>query len=427
MGMMSPGSIAIIPGAEEVRRNRDIYYPFRQDSDFFYLTGFCEPQAALVLVPGRAQGQEILFCAERDERKERYDGEMLGPERAVQNLGVDDAFPIGDIDDILSGLLEGKERVFMTLGEYPRLDARVLGLVAGIRAREAGGARPPGEFTDLKHMLHELRLVKSRKEIALMRRAAEITAAGHRRAMLTCQPGMTEGQLEAELQYAFMREGARCAAYPTIVGGGENACVLHYVDNRDELRGGDLVLIDAGCEYQHYAADITRTFPVNGTFSAAQRQVYDWVLKANLAAIDTCRAGQTFNEPHDAALRVLVEGLIELGVLQGEVQTLIEQERYLPFVPHKTSHWLGIDVHDVGDYQFDESWRSFVPGMVLTVEPGLYFPPSLQKEVPVALRGIGVRIEDDVLITDTHPEVLSADVPKGPDEIERLMAGSGDV
>lgn len=420
MGMMAPGSIAIVPGAEAVRRNRDIHYPFRQDSDFFYLTGFCEPSAVLVLVPGRAQGQEILFCAERDARKERYDGEMLGPERAAQTLSVDDAFPVADLDDILPGLLEGRERIYLTLGEYPHLDAQVLAQVAAIRQRESGGARPPGEFIELKHLLHEMRLIKSKRELLLMRRAAQISAAGHRRAMQVCQAGMTEGQLEAELQYVFMREGARCAAYPSIVGGGDNACVLHYVDNRDALLEGQLVLIDAGCEFEHYAADITRTFPVSGRFSPTQREIYNIVLAANEAAINCCRPGMSFNAPHDAAIKVMVEGLVTLGVLAGDVDSIIESEQHMAFMPHKTSHWLGIDVHDVGDYRFDDSWRVFEPGMVLTVEPGLYFPRALE-HAPRDYAGMGVRIEDDVLITSDGPEVLTADVPKTVDGIEALM------
>jgi Xaa-Pro aminopeptidase len=423
MGMMAPGSIAVIPGATQQRRNRDIQYLFRQDSDFFYLTGFAEPETLLVLAPGREHGEEILFCADRDSHAERWDGERMGPERASQMLAVDDAFPFADMDDILPGLLEGTERIYITLGEYPAFDARLLAWVAQIRQREAGGAHPPGEFLELKHFLHELRLFKSAKEVALLRRAAEITAGAHVRAMQACAPGLTEGQLEAELTYEFMRNGARSPAYPCIVGGGNNACVLHYVDNTATLKKNDLVLIDAGCEYQHYAADVTRTIPVHGRYSASQRTIYDIVLAANEEAIGECRPGRHFNAPHEAALRVMIEGLVALNILTGDTEELISNEAYKAFCPHKTSHWLGIDVHDVGDYRIDGSWRELEAGMVLTIEPGIYIPrDESTKHLPAKYRGIGVRIEDDVLITRTGCEVLSAGVPKDAKEIEALMA-----
>ncbi len=425
MAMMSPGSVAVIPGAKLSRRNRDIQYLFRQDSDFYYLTGFVEPEALLVLAPGREHGEEILFCADRDPHAERWDGERLGPERATQMLGVDDAFPYADMDDILPGLLEGRERIYITLGEYPEFDQRLIAWVADIRKREAGGAQPPGEFMELKHFLHELRLYKSTKEVNLMRKAADITAAAHVRAMQACEPGMTEAQLEAELTYEFMRSGARSPAYPCIVGSGNNACVMHYVENTATLKKNDLVLIDAGCEYQHYAADVTRTFPVSGRYSASQRAIYEIVLAANEAAIAECRPGRHFNAPHEAALRVMVEGLVALKILKGEVDTLIEEEGYRDVCPHKTSHWLGIDVHDVGDYRIDSTWRQLEPGMVLTIEPGIYIPRNETTEhLPSKYRGIGVRIEDDVLITRGGCEVLTAAVPKRIDEVEALMADS---
>lgn len=426
MDMMSPGSIAVIPGAKQQRRNRDIQYLFRQDSDFFYLSGFAEPEALLVLAPGREHGEEILFCAERDARAERWDGERMGPERASQMLGVDDAFPFADMDDILPGLLEGRERIYITLGEYPDFDARLLAWVAEIRKREAGGAHPPGEFLELKHLLHEQRLYKSAKEVGLMRKAAEITSAAHIRAMQACQPGMTEAQLEAELTYEFMRRGARSPAYPCIVGGGNNGCVLHYVENNATLKKNDLVLIDAGCEYQHYAADVTRTFPVNGAYSTAQRAIYDIVLTANEQAIAQCRPGCHFNAPHEAAIAAMVDGLLALGILQGDAEEILASDAYLDFCPHKTSHWLGIDVHDVGDYRIEDDWRELEAGMVLTIEPGIYIPVNETTEhLPAKYRGIGVRIEDDVLITKQGCEVLSAGVPKDPAEIERLMAAAG--
>ena len=424
MAMMSPGSVAVIPGAKQQRRNRDIQYLFRQDSDFFYLTGFAEPEALLVLAPGREHGETILFCADRDVHAERWDGERLGPERATQMLGVDDAFPYADMEDILPGLLEGPERIYITLGEYPEFDARLLGWVANIRKREAGGAHPPGEFTELKHLLHEQRLYKSAKEVKLMRRAAEITTEAHLRAMRVCEPGMRESQLEAELTYEFMRNGARSPAYPCIVGGGHNACVMHYVENTATLKKNDLVLIDAGCEYEHYAADVTRTFPVSGKYSPTQRSIYDVVLAANEAAIACCRPGEHFNAPHEAAVRVMVEGLLALKLLMGDLETLITTEAYKEFCPHKTSHWLGIDVHDVGDYRIDTSWRELEPGMVLTIEPGIYIPFDKSTEhLPGKYRGIGVRIEDDVLITKSGCEVLTAGVPKIATDIEAVMAG----
>ena len=424
MSMMAPGSIAIIPAAPERRRNRDIYYPFRQDSDFYYLTGFTEPQALLVLAPEREQGQEVIFVAERDARKELYDGEQMGPDRAVQLLGMDDAFPYGDMDDILPGMLEGKERIYVTLGDYPDVDQRLLQWVAQIRQRESGGAVPPGEFVELKHLLHELRLVKSKKELKLMQKAADISAAGHLRAMAACRPGTTEAQLEAELIYAFMSQGARAPAYPCIVGGGRNACVLHYVDNADTLVDGDLVLIDAGCEYEHYAADITRTFPVNGKFSGPQKALYEIVLAANKAAIEACVVGGTFNDPHARALEVMVDGLIALGILEGARANVIASEEHRRFVPHNTSHWLGIDVHDVGDYRLDQDWRDLTAGMVMTVEPGIYIPVEAD-DVPKAFRGTGVRIEDDIHITAAGPDNLTAAAVKEIAEIEAVMAGAG--
>ena len=423
MGMLPPGAIAVVPGAQLMRRNRDIYFPFRQDSDFYYLTGFTEPEALLVLAPGREHGEEILFCAERDPLAERWDGERLGPERATQTLGVDDAFPYADMEDILPGLLEGCDRIFLNLGEYPEFDARLLGWIADIRKREAGGARSPGEFVALKHLLHEQRLYKSAAELKLMRRAASITADAHVRAMQSVRPGMLESQLEAELTYEFLRQGASAAAYPSIVGGGQHACVMHYTANSAELKNKDLVLIDAGCEYQHYAADVTRTFPVNGKFSAPQREIYDIVLRANESAIAACRPGNHFNQPHEVALRIMVEGLLALGLLQGDLETLLaENDEVRDFCPHKASHWLGIDVHDVGDYRFGEAWRDLEPGMVLTIEPGIYIPDDeTTNHLPARFRGIGVRIEDDVLITADGCEVLSQSVPKRVQDIEQLM------
>lgn len=425
MAMMEPGSIAVLPGARLKTRNRDVEYPFRQDSDFYYLTGFTEPDALLVLQPGRAHGEVVLFCAERDPDYERWNGERIGPERAQELIGVDDAFPIADISDILPGMLEGRDRIYATVGERPNFDRTMLSWIKGIRDREAGGAIPPGEIVALKHLLHELRLFKSAGEMKLMREAARITATAHRRAMRRCRPGMTETQLEAELQYEFMRGDARSPAYSSIVGGGGNACVMHYVRNDAKLRARDLVLIDAGCEYQYYAADVTRTFPVGGQFSKAQQAIYEIVLAANRAGIDACTTDQTFNAPHEAALAVMVQGLVDLKLLDGHVPDILGDERYRPFCPHKASHWLGLDVHDVGDYRFDDTWRAFEPGMVLTVEPGIYIPDDeTMAAVPARYRGIGVRVEDDVHVTARGPENLTAAAPKSVAEIHRLMRGA---
>jgi Xaa-Pro aminopeptidase len=426
MAMMTPGSVAVVPAATVRLRNRDTHYPFRQDSDFYYLTGFDEPDALLVLAPGRDHGEVILFCRDHDPRAELFDGERVGPERAVERLGVDDAFPDADVDDILPGMLEGRERIYMTLGEHPELDNKVLHWVNAIRVREAGGAIPPGEFVALKHLLHEQRLFKSAAEIRLMREAARITCAAHRRAMAACRPGMTELALEAELVHEFMTSGARSPAYPSIVGGGANACVLHYTDNRAVLRDGDLVLIDAGCEFAHYAADVTRTFPVNGTFSATQQALYEVVLEANRQAIAACRPGVAFSHPHDVAVRVMVEGMVDLRLLKGDPAALIEAGEHRAYCPHNTSHWLGSDVHDVGDYRVGGAPRELEPGMVLTIEPGIYLPPGdLTAHLPRRWRGLGVRIEDDVLITRDGNEVLSDDAPKTVADVQRAMKGAG--
>lgn len=424
MSHMEPGSIAVLPSARTRIRNRDVEFLFRQDSDFYYLTGFIEPNAYLVLTPGRAFGEVVLFCADRDPHWELYNGELLGPDRALDVLGVDDAFPIGDIADILPGMLEGRERIYATLGDYPEFDRQLLSWVKEIRARESGGAIPPGEFVALKHLLHEQRLYKSAAEIGLMREAARITSAAHIRAMRACAPGVNEAQIEAELTHEFMRNGARSPAYPCIVGGGENACVLHYIENSAPLKTNDLLLIDAGCEYHYYAADVTRTFPVRGQFNKTQQAIYEIVLEANLQAIDACQVGASFNTPHEVSLRVMVQGLVDLKLLKGSVEANLESEAFRKFCPHKASHWLGIDVHDVGDYRIDDTWRELEPGMVLTIEPGLYIPNNASTaELAARWRGIGVRIEDDVLITSQGPDVLTAAVPKSVVEVEQIMAG----
>lgn len=424
MALLEPDSIAILPAAPVRSRSRDTEHRYRQDSDFHYLCGFPEPEAVMVLAPGRAHGEFLLFCRDRDPEVELWDGSRIGPDGACRQFGADDAFPIGDIDDILPGLIEGRERVYYSLGKLPEFDSRIMRWVNRIRDHARTGAHPPGELVDLDHQLHELRLFKSPAELRMMRRAADISAAAHVRAMQVCRPGMYEYELEAELNYAWARAGARDPAYTPIVGAGANGCVLHYVDNNARMADGELVLIDAGCELGGYAADITRTFPVSGRFSAAQQAIYEIVLAAQLEAIRAVRPGNHWNEAHDATVRVIVEGLVGIGVLDGEANELIELEAYRPFYMHRAGHWLGLDVHDVGDYRVGGEWRVLEPGMVLTVEPGIYIAPD-NHDVAKKWRGIGVRIEDDVAVTARGHEVLSRGVPKSVADIESLMAGGG--
>jgi Xaa-Pro aminopeptidase len=421
LAMLEPNSIAIVPAATLAVRSRDTEYPFRQDSDFLYLTGFEEPDAVAVLLPGRGHGEFVLFCHERDPDHALWNGERAGTEGACADFGADDAFPLADIDDILPGLIEGRGRVYYSMGRSADFDARIMGWVTSIRSKVAAGAVPPGEFTDLDHLLHELRLHKSAAEQRQLRQAAAISVAAHRRAMRQCRPGMREFQLEAELQHEYARHGARHAAYPAIVAGGANACTLHYTCNAAKLRRGDLVLIDAGCEYRGYASDVTRSFPVGGRFSRRQRALYDVVLAAQAAALQAIRPGADWNAAHDASVEVITDGLIDLGLLRGRRRRLIDGAAYRRFYPHRVGHWLGLDVHDVGDYRPGGEWRQLEAGMALTVEPGLYIGID-ERSVPPAWRGIGIRIEDDVLVTADGHEVLSAGLPSEPDAIEALMA-----
>ncbi len=420
MGMMGAGSIAILPTGSEAVRNRDVHFPFRPDSDFYYLTGFAEPEAVLVLVPGRRQGEYILFCREKDAAKEIWDGYRAGLEGAVADFDADDAFPISDLDDILPGLMEERERVFFAMGSDPAFDKRVSDWVSQVRSRARAGVHGPIEFLALDHYLHDMRLYKSRSEIAAMRRAARISAQAHTELMMRCEPGMHEYQLASLFSHHCQMKGATQLAYPSIIGGGNNGCVLHYVENSAPLEDGDLVLIDAGCEVEGYASDVTRTFPVNGKYSSAQRALYDLVLQAQLAAIDKVRPGNHWNDPHEAAVRVLTKGLLKLGLLRGTLSKALKEKSYTRFYMHRTGHWLGMDVHDVGDYKVGEEWRVLEPGMVLTVEPGLYIAGG-SKGVARKWWNIGVRIEDDVLVTRDGCDVLSKNVPKTVDEIEALM------
>lgn len=424
MAMMGEDSIAIITASPEKPRSRDTYYPYRQDSDFYYLCGFPEPEAVLVLIPGRAHGQFVIFCRDRDPAREIWDGYRAGPEGACEQYGADDAFPISDIDDILPGLLEGKARVYYAVGKDRDFDQHLMAWVNDIRGRARAGAVPPGEFIDLDHLLHEMRLFKKPAELRIMRKAAKISAEAHCRAMQAVEPGMYEYQLQAELEHHFARAGAHFPAYSSIVGGGGNACILHYISNDCPLQDGDLVLIDAGCEYEHYAADITRTFPVNGGFTQEQKAIYDLVLTAQLEAIDAVQAGRHWDEPHKVTVEVITAGLVELGILKGKVSELIEKGAYTEYYMHRAGHWLGMDVHDVGDYKVDNEWRLLEPGMVMTVEPGIYISPHDRKAAK-KWRGIGVRIEDDVAITRKGTEVLTAGVPKTVTDVEALMADRG--
>ena len=420
MRMMGDDAIAILPAAPHAVRNRDVEYPYRQDSDLLYLTGFPEPEAIAILVPGRDHGEFMLFTRERDPDREVWNGRRAGIEGAIEHWGADDAFPIGDIDDILPGLIEGRGRVFCTMGRYADFDRRVMQWVNEVRGRARSGGHAPNEFIALDYFLHDMRLFKSRGELRAMRRAAKISMAAHERALKTCRPGLREYALEAEFWHEFRRNGAE-PAYGLIVGGGRNACILHYVENADALRDGDLVLIDAGCESDGYAADITRTFPVNGRFTEAQRAVYDIVLEAQHAALARCEPGRHWNEPHEAALAVLAQWMVDLGLLEGPADARIEDESYKRFFMHRTGHWLGMDVHDVGDYKVDGDWRELEPGMCLTIEPGLYIPAA--DDVPTHLHDIGVRIEDDVLITKDGSENLTDGLPKAADDIEAMMRG----
>jgi Xaa-Pro aminopeptidase len=420
MKVMGRDAIAVIPAAPVRLRNNDVEYAYRQDSDFFYLTGFAEPESVAVLIPGREQGQYVLFVRDRDPARETWDGRRAGPAGAKRNFGADDAFPITDMDEILPGLLENRTKVFYKMGAYPEFDQRVVGWVNGLRAQPQRGRHPPQEFVALDHFLHDMRLFKSRNEVDVMRESARIAARGHVRAMKACRPGLNEFEVMAELVHEFRSHNAD-VAYQPIVGGGDNSCILHYRENDQRLKDGDLLLVDAGCEYQCYASDITRTYPVNGEFTREQRAVYDVVLEANLAAIAKVKPGNDWNAPHLAAVRVVTQGLVKLGLLKGRVPTLEKEGAYRKFFMHRTGHWLGMDVHDVGDYKIGEEWRVLEPGMALTIEPGIYIAPNA-RGVPKRFRGIGIRIEDDVVVTRTGVEVLTSKAPKHPDEIEALMA-----
>ncbi len=421
MDFMGDG-IAIIPTAPHQPRNGDVLFPFRPDSDFYYLTHFPEPEAVAVLAAGRPEGEFLLFCRERDAHRERWEGRRQGLAGAVEVYGADRSFPIDELDKHLPPLLENRTTVYATMGRWPDFDGDLLRWISNIRARQNADIHAPGELVDLGHILHEMRLIKKRDEQKLMRRAAKLSAAAHRRAMRATAPGRYEYQIQAELECEFRLGGSEWPAYPAIVAGGENACILHYTDNNRMLRDGELLLIDAGAELDCYAADITRTFPVNGQFSDAQKSLYQVVLAAQKAAIESIQPERPLNHYHDAATATLTDGLIDLGLLRGERDELIETDACRRFYPHRTGHWLGMDVHDVGDYKIDDQWRLLEAGMVLTVEPGLYITPA--DDIDEKWHNIGIRIEDDILVTRTGNENLSADAPKEIEDIEAWMAGA---
>ncbi|MEB2230360.1 aminopeptidase P N-terminal domain-containing protein [Xanthomonas sp. LMC-A-07] len=421
MQMAGEQAILILPAAPERVRSHDTHYPYRQDSDFWYLSGFPEPEAVLVLVPGRKHGEAILFCRERDAEREAWDGPRVGQEGAVAQYGMDDAYPIDDVDEILPGLLEGRSRVYYHFGRDVDFDLKLIGWLKRVREQVRHGAQPPHEFLELGHLLHEQRLFKSRDEIALMQQAADISVRAHRAAMRLARPGVHEYQLQAEIEREF-RAADAWPAYGSIVGTGSNACVLHYRANNARSRDGELVLVDAGAEYRGYAADITRTFPVNGRFSATQRALHDLVGAAQAAALAQAQPGIAYEAGHLAAVQALTEGLLRLGLLKGTLERNLAEGHYKRFYRHKTGHWLGLDVHDVGEYRLAGESRLLEPGMMFTIEPGLYVSAD-DTSVDAKWRGIGIRTEDNVLITADGHRVLTDALARSADEIEAEMAG----
>ena len=414
--------VAVIPTAPERARNRDTHYPYRFDSYFYYLSAFREPEAVLVLVAGDEQ-KSILFCRDKDIEREIWDGYRHGPDGARETFAFDEAHSIGQFDEMLPDLLANQPTLFHSMGHDEAFDARIVAALNRVRANSRAGQHAPAQIRDVRAMVDEMRLIKDEHELATMRRAAAISAGAHRRAMQATLPGRHEYEVEAELLHAFRRGGSEFPAYSSIVAGGANACVLHYVENDAMLNDGDLLLIDAGCELNGYASDITRTFPVNGRYSGPQRDVYQLVLAAQAAAIAEIRPGRHWNEPHDAAVRVLAQGLLDLGLLEGSLDGVLEAASYRRFYMHRTGHWLGLDVHDAGEYKLGDAWRPLVPGMMLTVEPGCYIRPA--DDVPQAFWNIGIRIEDDALVTADGCELITADAPKTIDEIEAVMRNAG--
>lgn len=421
MQKIGPTGIMILPGAPMAHRNGDYSYPYRQHSDLYYLTGFTEPEAAAILAPHRQEGEFILFNRPKNREQETWEGIRAGQPGAREIYGANEAFSIEDIEKKLPELLDGRTEIHYALGLNKTFDRMLIRVINKIRGKIRNGILPPVSFVDITETVHEMRLIKSAAEIDVMRKSAQISAEGHARAMRACKPGIMEYQLEAELMHEFQHQGARYPAYTSIVGGGANACILHYVENDQAIKEGDLVLIDAGAEYQYYAADITRTFPANGVFSQEQRAIYQLVLDAQLAAIDAAKPGKLWTDMHDIVIKIITQGLLDLGILKGNLDELIEKQAYLPFYMHKFGHWLGLDVHDVGRYKIQNQWRPLQEGMVFTIEPGIYISADIP-DVDKRWHNIGVRIEDDLLITAKGNEVLSKDAPKHIADIEQLMA-----
>lgn len=420
MRMAGEDSIAVLQAAPPRIRNNDVHYPYRQDSDFLYLTGFREPNALLVMIPDEGDGHCILFCRSRDPEREMWDGRMVGLEAAMSDYGMDEAYDIKEVDSRLRELLQDRDRIYHDLGRDPLFDQRLIGWLNEFRGEARKTYHAPEEIHALDHMLHDMRVYKSREELTVMRRSAKVAIEAHEQAMRNCRPGMNEADIHAGLLQVFTRNQCE-PSYLPIVGGGANACVLHYIANRDELRDGDLLLIDAGAEYDGYASDITRTFPVNGKFSPEQRQLYGVVLAAQGAAIGQARAGNQWQDVHDAAIRVATEGMIELGILKKSLDEEIETKGYKQYYVHNTGHWLGLDVHDVGEYTIDGHSRQLEPGMVMTIEPGIYIRPDAEG-VRECWRGVGIRIEDNVAITKDEPRLLTEGLARRADDIEALMA-----
>jgi Xaa-Pro aminopeptidase len=420
MRRMDQKSVAIIPSAREATRSNDTQYRFRQDSDFYYLTGFEEPDSIAVIAPGREQ-KYTLFVRPRDPEQEIWVGRRAGVEGAKSEFGADESFPIAEFDEKLLDILDGAESLYYRLGVQTDLDGKIIRRIADMRALNRKPIHPPRTIIDPATIVHEMRVLKSPEEIELMQTAADIAAEAHVEAMKTVRPGMKEYEVEAQIEQLFRRRGAAGPSYTSIVGAGSNATVLHYINNDGELRDGDLLLVDAGAEYKGYASDITRTFPINGRFSKAQREIYDLVLETQVACVDMVRPGVTHDELKAHSVEMLTEGMVKLGLLKGEPKELIKEEKYKQFYMHGLGHLLGIDVHDVGIYYYDKQSRSLEPGVVMTVEPGIYVAPDT-KDIPEQYLGIGVRIEDDVLCTSNGPRVLTSKVPKSADEIEALMA-----
>ena len=420
MRRMAPKSVAIIPGAHDTRRSNDTHYRFRQDSDFFYLTGFEEPDALAVIKP-ETDKTYTLFVRPRDPEREIWDGRRAGVDGAVSDFGADEAFPTAEFESKLADFLEGAEVLYYRLGVDQELDNTIVKEIARMRAINRKPVHPPQTIVDPGTIVHEMRVLKSADEIEIMQRAADIAAEAHCEAMKAAKPGLQEYQLEALIEQVFRKHGASGPAYTSIVGAGPNATVLHYINNDGELRDGDLLLIDAGAEYKGYASDITRTFPINGRYSEAQREIYDLVLKAQMACVEMVRPGTTHDQLKQRSIEILTEGMVELGLLKGKPEDLIKDKKYEQFYMHGLGHMLGIDVHDVGRYYYGQESRALEPGVVMTVEPGIYISPDT-KDLPEKYLGIGVRIEDDVLCTSNGPRVLTTKVPKHAEEIEELIS-----